>query len=117
QSDPRASEDLEPEATHTVRVHPWRRFLARTIDLATGGFLTLVAVASLIALVLPAAAESFLESMENQIVFGLCLYTFWLPAEAVLLSTIGCTPAKWVFGIRVVTREEGRRLTVDEALR
>ena len=50
---------------------------------------------------MPEKAAGFAKAIENPIIASVVLYLIWLPAEALLLSLFGTTPAKWLFGIRV----------------
>lgn len=50
---------------------------------------------------MPEQAAGFAKAIENPIIASVVLYLIWLPAEALLLSLFGTTPAKWLFGIRV----------------
>jgi hypothetical protein len=74
--------------------HPWRRLLARWIDLSL--FTVLAAVAM------------------SRIGFLLALL-LWIPVEAMFLSSWGYTPGKWLTGMRVCNKH-GRLLSFDRAL-
>src|SRR3546814_9931476 len=50
---------------------------------------------------MPVQAAGFAKAVENPIVASIVLYLVWLPAEALLLSLFGTTPAKWLFGIKI----------------
>ena len=50
---------------------------------------------------MPEQAAGFAKAIENPIIASVVLYLIWLPAEALLLSLFGTTPAKWLFGIQV----------------
>lgn len=82
--------------------HPWRRFFARTVDICTAGFALFLLLIFAFSAAMPEQAAGFAKAMENPIIAGFVLYLIWVPAEAVLLSLFGATPAKWLFGIRVV---------------
>jgi TPR repeat protein/uncharacterized RDD family membrane protein YckC len=97
-------------------LHPWRRFFARTVDLF---FLAIPFYAALVfglISVLPANADKIVGALGNPIVAAVLAYLLWVPVEAALLSNIGTTPAKWVFGISV-RKANGQKLTFAEALR
>lgn len=64
---------------------------------------------------MPEQAAGFVKAVENPIVGSLVLYLIWLPAEAVLLSLFGTTPAKWMFGIKVA-HPGGGLLSFSESL-
>lgn len=117
---PPAGEQIALPATSTptptdIGAHPWRRFFARTVDML---FLAIplyaVLVFGLIS-VLPANAEKIVGTLGNPIAAAVLAYLLWVPIEAALLANFGTTPAKWVFGIRVL-KVNGRKLTFAEAL-
>ena len=64
---------------------------------------------------MPEQAAGFAKAIENPIIASVVLYLIWLPAEALLLSLFGTTPAKWLFGIRVA-HPGGDLLNFSEAL-
>lgn len=96
--------------------HPWRRFFARTVDVSTIGLLLFVLVAFAVGATMPAKAEGFAKALENPIIAGFLLYLVWIPAEAAFLSLFGATPAKWLFGIRVV-HSNGGLLSFSQAIK
>lgn len=103
------------------KYHPWRRFFARTVDLGTSGVaLSFLFVFFLLFLVgegflNPDSAAGFFSFMENPIGAGIIVYLLWIPVEAAFLSMTGITPAKWVFGIRVLS-DTGDKLSYGKSL-
>ena len=97
-------------------LHPWRRFFARTIDLLILAAPLSVALFFGLIAVLPGRAEQIVGTLSNPIVAAVLTYLLWVPAEAALLANFGTTPAKWIFGIRVL-KFDGRKLTFAEALK
>jgi len=95
--------------------HPWRRLFARTVDTCTAGFALFLLLIFAFGAMMPDQAAGFAKAIENPIVAGIVLYLIWLPAEALLLSMFGTTPAKWLFGIRVA-QPSGDLLSFSEAL-
>lgn len=95
--------------------HPWRRFFARTVDVSTVGLLLFLLLAFVVGATMPTKAEGFAKALDNPIIAGFLLYLVWLPAEAAFLSLAATTPAKWLFGIRVV-HPDGKSLSFSEAL-
>jgi fumarate reductase subunit C len=81
--------------------HPWRRLFARTVDICTAGFVLFLLLIFAFGATMPEQAAGFAKAIENPIIASVVLYLIWLPAEALLLSLFGTTPAKWLFGIRV----------------
>ncbi len=96
--------------------HPWRRLFAKTVDISTLGLLAVFIVAFGVGVLFPSKAAAFAKALENQIIAGIILLTLWIPLEAILLSTVGNTPAKWLFGISVKTTDGGT-LSFQQALR
>lgn len=86
-------------------LHPWRRYFARMID---GG---IYGTAILIFFYL-------MFHVEDSIVLTVCLTILamgvFIIAESVLLSCFGTTVGKWLFGIRVLSKD-GKKLTWREA--
>ena len=81
--------------------HPWRRLFARTVDICTAGLVLFMLLIFAFSATMPEQAASFAKAIENPIIASVVLYLIWLPAEALLLSLFGTTPAKWLFGIQV----------------
>lgn len=95
--------------------HPWRRFVARTVDTCTSGFALFFLLIFAFSAMMPEQAAGFAKAVENPIIAGVVLYLVWLPAESALLSWFGTTPAKWLFGISVA-HPGGDFLSYSEAL-
>ncbi len=96
--------------------HPWRRFFARTVDLLSSGLIIFVLFSFLVGMLFPQNVDGFLNAVENPITAGIIIYLLWLPIEAVILAFTGTTPAKWVFGIRVLSHT-GNKLSYPNALK
>jgi len=92
--------------------HPWRRFFARIVDIWTWGLLAFLVLAFAGAVFLPKAEVS---TLQIQFIVWIVLLVLWIPIEAILLSTVGNTPAKWLFGISVRTKS-GHKLSFSQAL-
>ena len=102
-----AASDDRQDQSNTFLVsdtHPWRRFFARMVDTWTTYFV-------------PGFALGFVLGDFNLPAFLLLLIgvVMSLFIEAGLISLFGATPAKWLFGIRVV-HPDGSLLTFDDAL-
>lgn len=95
--------------------HPWRRLFARTVDVCTAGFVLFLLLIIAFSATMPEQAVGFAKAIENPVIASVVLYLIWLPAEALLLSLFGTTPAKWLFGIRVA-HPGGDLLSFSEAL-
>lgn len=95
--------------------HPWRRYFARMVDICIAGGTLFLLLIFAFSLTMPEQAAGFAKAIENPFIGGVVLYLIWLPAEALLLSLCGTTPAKWLFGIRVA-HPDGNLLSFAEAL-
>lgn len=97
--------------------HPWRRLFARTVDIQILGLLNMTLFSMLIGVFSPPRVlGSYLKMLENPIVGAIVVYLLWLPVEALSLSLLGTTPAKWVFGIRVL-KPTGEKLSYSASLK
>ena len=98
------------------RHHPWRRLFARMVDICTAGTVLFLLLIFAFSVTTPVQAAGFAKAVENPIVAYIVLYLVWLPAEALLLSLFGTTPAKLLFGI-TVKHPDGNLLSFSEALK
>lgn len=105
----------QSKASVAGKHYPWRRFFARTVDIFTLGLLSFLLVSILIGHFFPHNIDSFIKVVENPITAGIISYLLWLPIEAGFLSALGTTPAKWVFGINVLSKK-GMKLSYASAL-
>lgn len=99
---------VPPDALPKVK-HPWRRYFARNLDIVIYDLIW--SAFSLLALRWNTGSFSFLILLEVYISFGLMLII-----EPILLSTLGTTPGKWIFGLRV-RADDGSKLSYSAALR
>lgn len=94
-----------------MKLHPWRRLFARIIDEVLGG--------AVMGVVLVASVGNDRLLRVNQtgdlIVMGMLGCFLWIPVEALFISALATTPAKWVFGISVLDLQNNR-LTYKKAL-
>lgn len=99
--------DPVSDAAAPGQTHPWRRFFARSLDgaLATIGFGVLIVL----------LAPSWLD--QPDLIFAAPIYLGWAALEASMLSVVGATPARWLFGIRVLAAETGRPLPIARSLK
>ncbi len=86
------------------QVRPWVRYWARNLDM-------IVAVL-LLGIVLGLLGFSF--ETTNGAGYGMLTLFLWVPVEALLLSTWGYTPGKWLLRIRV-TGDDGKQLDAQRA--
>jgi len=99
-----------PESDRILPVRcPWRRFFARSLDLALIGFISL----SFMALVFRINVGQIPGILDW--ILGLVEWGILIAVEGFLLSRFGTTPGKWVMGIRV-EHADGRLLTFQESV-
>ena len=95
--------------------HPWRRHFARTVDVST---LALFAFLALNFRVGPLLTDKFgwvVNALVDAFISALILLVPWILLESVLLSTMGTTPAKWLFAISVRTTS-GHKPSFSQAI-
>ncbi len=97
--------DLSPtrpneQQNTSVKVHPWMRHFARLLDVFL--FSALIGAFGLI----PEDA--------NDMLLAVIVLAAWIPIEALLISTWGTTPGKWMFNT-VVRDSEGQKLDFSKA--
>jgi uncharacterized RDD family membrane protein YckC len=103
--------DISSESSNEFDVgqsyHPWRRLLARTVDLFSSGLLVFYIFSVFFTMLFPNSVEDFIALLNNPIAATMLIYLLWIPFEAAFISMLGTTPAKWVFGISVKSRTGG----------
>lgn len=97
----------ESSEDDTYDVHPWIRFWARTIDVILFSTLFVFMLAFS-----PRAMLEFVGRVEN--VVSIQLF-FWVLVEAMLLSSWGTTPGKYLLGV-TIRDSEGNKLSFLNAL-
>ena len=111
-----ASTIINKEKNIPASYYPWRRYFARFIDTSLLSLLMIFGISVFVGVFLPNNAEAFSKIVENKIMFCIIFFISWIPLEAILLFTIGSTPAKWLFGISVKT-SSGQKLSFKQALK
>lgn len=104
-----------------LSTHPWRRFFARLVDVTTFSVFVYHPVVFCIFYFFPEVTAGLAIIVDNPtfaplmlLVEPILVYLLWSPFEATLLAFTGTTPAKWLFGIRVL-HSSGVRLSLDSA--
>lgn len=96
--------------------HPWRRLLARQLDMVVFGVPVAIVIIATAYVLYPPLEQIFDNSPVGDFLVGPVLYCAWIPIEAGLLAAVGFTPAKWLFGIRVYD-QDGAKLTYTNAFK
>lgn len=111
-TEPRSADTLSEyrgsDSSRDDGLHPWRRFFARTLDLMLLGVPIAGTVFFFVGFLFPELAPALAPLLANWVLAGVVVYLLWLPIEAFLLSAFATTPAKWIFGIRVLEWEGGK---------
>jgi uncharacterized RDD family membrane protein YckC len=106
--------DNKDSALKKQNHHAWRRYFARFIDLnVLGGLSAFLIFFTLTNLSID--TSSFIKALDNLIIAGWVAAVLCVPIEAFLLSKFGTTPAKWLFGIDVKTKD-GNKPSFQQAL-
>ncbi len=89
-------------------IHPWRRYFARSLDLA------LIYTPALFLLIVAVRVRPVPGLILQTLLLMACM-AIQVPAEALMLKLWGTTPGKWIFGIHLESCDD-RYLTWEEAL-
>ncbi len=91
------------------QIRPWVRFFARSLDL----FLWNVVCWTSLRIVVLGSAQA--ASLLSSLVFGIAFSFSWIFIEALLLSSVGSTPGKWLLKV-TLRRKDGTVLPRSQAL-
>ena len=105
----------EPGMKSLDGMHPWRRYFARMIDASTLDLPVLALLATGLYVITPERSGWFTKAVGNEFLAGLIFIAAGIPVEALLLSGLGTTPGKWLFGVSV-RRVGGGRLGFVQAM-
>jgi len=95
---------------------PWRRCLARFVDLNLFGNIVLLCLLLSLNVATPAIGSAINGYLLNPITSGAILLLAWLPFECVIVSLTGSTPGKWLFGIGIRS-STGSKLPFGDSLK
>ncbi|MCI5127289.1 MAG: RDD family protein [Candidatus Electrothrix sp. AUS3] len=98
---------IDANYLYNLQPHPWPRYFARLVDNAFVGVL----VGFSLSIVFPSV---FLLIQNSILITSIIIYILMLPVEALFLSAFGYTPAKWLFGIQVLS-SNGEKLSYSKA--
>ena len=92
----------EPGGTESTKgtyvnaeTHPWRRLFARLIDINFWSIGAALVLGYVIAQNEPRLFEPYVKFCNNIFLSGIAFYLALLPFEAICLTAMGTTPAKW----------------------
>lgn len=110
---PSANSTDQSKAFFGGQYHPWRRFFARMVDSQIILFLLIFISLVTSRILIP---KRIVDSDQFSLFLFITLLVVWLFAEPLLLSLLGTTPAKYLFGIRV-EHPDGSLLSFPEAVK
>lgn len=126
----RATPEYKQKVIELKARYPWRRFWARWLDWSVCGFFIVTPILFVIDFVttlglgdslLEVSAhfnkmEGFYTFVNNPVIFSISTVLIWMPFEAALMSTIGTTLGKFLFGIKVLQSNGESKFKFKEAL-
>ena len=93
----RMAELERAKSGRTSEPHPWHRLAARMFDYAIWGLVLALLLSQLRALgVVP---ERWAHWLAHPLLAPIVITLSWAPIEALLVTAVGTTPGKWLFGI------------------
>lgn len=110
--------EVSDEGWQVITPAPWRRYLARQLDIMLLGTLAWMCLAFVVAAISGELFDRLFapEIVDNMIVSLLLTNVVVVPILAVVIGLTGTSPGKWVFGVRV-TRRDGRPIGLVAGLR
>jgi uncharacterized RDD family membrane protein YckC len=110
--------EVEDDGWQWTAPAPWRRYLARTLDILMLGWFTWM-VLGIVLLSANRALFSMLFThggvMNIRALSSVIVSASLIPVQALLIGTSGTTIGKWIFGVRI-TRRDGRAIGFRAAL-
>ena len=114
----RMAELERAKSGRTSEPRPWHRLAARTFDYAIWGLLLALLLSQLRALgIVPESATYWLT---HPLIAPVLITGSYIPIEALLITAVGTTPGKWLFGIYLqfsISNAYARRDTAAQLLR
>ena len=114
----RMAELERAKSGRTSEPRPWHRLAARTFDYSIWGLLLALLLSQLRTLgVISEAASHWLT---HPLLAPMLITASWIPVEALLITAVGTTPGKWLFGIYLqfsISNAYARRDTTSQLLR
>jgi uncharacterized RDD family membrane protein YckC len=98
------------------RPHPWRRYLARTLDETVNGAFAWCVIGIIVYVLWPANADSFFSMIgDNKALNAMLTVVAAIPMNALLIGFTGGSLGKWLFGVKVVDAD-GEPLGIRTAI-
>ena len=114
----RMAELERAKSGRTSEPRPWHRLAARMFDYAIWGLLLALALSQLRGLGI--VSERFGHWLAHPLLAPVAITLTWTPIEALLITAVGTTPGKWLFGIYLqfsISNAYARRDTRTQLLR
>jgi hypothetical protein len=97
-------QDTEALNWNDTSPHPWRRYFARLTDIVVNGFITIFGL-FFIASLFGISLSPLDQALDNTVGAAIIVGFLSMPLNALLLSSLGTTIGKWLFGIRVLNAD------------
>jgi uncharacterized RDD family membrane protein YckC len=114
----RMAELERAKSGRTSEPRPWHRLAARMFDYAIWGLVLALPLSQLRALGLLAPHVAY--GLTHPLLAPMLITASWIPIEALLVTAVGTTPGKWLFGIYVqfsISDAYARRTTSAQLMR
>ena len=93
----RMAELERAKSGRTSEPRPWHRLAARMFDYAIWGLVLALLLSQLRALGIVSPAVAYV--LMHPLLAPIVVTATWMPIEALLITSVGTTPGKWLFGI------------------
>jgi uncharacterized RDD family membrane protein YckC len=110
--------EVEDDGWQWVQPAPWRRYLARMLDVSLLGIFTWMVVGIIAAATDVDMFNTLFHTnglMKVPLLSSVVVVGSLIPVQALLIGTSGTTIGKWIFGIRI-TRRDGSAIGFRDAL-
>ncbi len=94
---PQSKEEHQTCQYMTVEPHPWIRYFARFFDM----YISTIFIVILWVMLSPSSYSAIFGKVPEYVA-GVILYIIWIFIEAILLSTWGTTPGKWLLNAKIL---------------
>jgi uncharacterized RDD family membrane protein YckC len=110
--------EVEDDGWQWVQPAPWRRYLARMLDISLLGMFTWMILGVVAAATNIETFEILFHTnglMKVPLLSSVVVVASLIPVQALLIGISGTTLGKWIFGVRI-TRRDGRAIGFRDAL-
>jgi uncharacterized RDD family membrane protein YckC len=110
--------EVEDDGWQWIRPAPWRRYLARVLDMFLLGWFTWMVLGIVLAAVnreLFGILFTHGGLMSIRMLSSVIVWASLIPVQALLIGTSGTTLGKWIFGVRI-TKRDGSAIGIRAAM-